>query len=155
MNRLAKMAATVFLAIGCDSKYDFHDSYRGEIDLPLDSTLYVSIMNSSVTSRNVQLFVQTQLYPCLGYRLVYEMRKNDRKLELFIDGIDKPDDRCLTALGPAEKGWDLFLLEGTYNWLIEANGELDRFEILISDTAADLVQLDSNFTRIYQGHISL
>lgn len=34
-------------------EYDFRDSYTGEIDLPLDSTLYVAIMNSSVSSKNV------------------------------------------------------------------------------------------------------
>lgn len=73
--------------------------------------------------------MQTQIFPCLGYQIVYDIRKDGRKIELFIDGIDRPDGRCLAALAPAEKAWDLFLLNGIYNGSIKRTVKSIAFKL--------------------------
>jgi len=141
------------LLVNCDSKYDFRDSYDGEIDLALDGVLYVDILNTSSSTRNIQLRVQTHFYGCGGYRLVYDFKKDGAEINLQIEGVDRPDEGCPTELAPAEESWDLLLAPGTYIWRIAANDQSDLFQVVVDEEKADLIQLDSTFTQGYHTHV--
>jgi hypothetical protein len=85
-------------------------------------------------------------YGCVNYPIVYDLRLDERVLDLEIEGTG-PIDLCLTAFGPASARVPLEALMGTYTLRLAHLDRTDFYRLTIRPDRVELVPLEVEVSR--------
>ena len=96
----------------------------------------------------IALFLATEKqYPCMNYNLESTLGIQADNVHVDISGRVTIGEICLTAIGPAQFRAVLPIAAGTYVLEFTRASLTDRYTLIVTDTAIEIVTRDAHFTR--------
>ena len=101
----------------------------------------------------IGLIVSTEKqYPCMNYQLDGTLGVAPPTFRVDFLGTVSIGQVCLTAIGPAQFKTALPVTNGTYTLELRRNDVTDRYRIIVSTNAIDVVTLQAHFTHPTASH---
>lgn len=101
------------------------------------------------------LLESEKIYECSNYEIVYEIKENDREIEITVEGVklfslnpEKPV--CVNPAGPAQNKIRTQMYDGKYDLIIKHTGEVDKYSISVNVAAnrhkITVIENDTSFS---------
>ena len=100
------------------------------------------------TGPQIVLFLATERqYRCMNYQLESELAIQADQVHIDISGRVTIGEICLPAIGPAQFRAVLPIAEGMYALEFTRGSLTDRYTLIVTATAIEIVTPDASFTR--------
>jgi len=86
-----------------------------------------------------------EIFGCCNFHIESEMLRMGNNITINLLGIYMPSV-CLTALGPASSSEFLDLPEGVYSLNFVHRFDLDRYDLIVSDSSLEVIRKNARFT---------